>query len=221
MTHRKLNVVITDDHPIVTKSLKDVFQTFNNIRQVDIANNGDELMMYMKNKLIDLVVLDINLPNRDGIEIAAQIKNDYQRTKVIIFSSFISPDYVKQCYDLKLEAYINKTANTAEIYEGISQVLSGENYYCKDVKNVLLNNLIKNDNHQKSCHTKNCLTARELEILKLICKQKNYKQIAEILFISENTVRKHRQNLMLKINCHSTSELHWYAINHKLISIPN
>ena len=220
MNTKKLNIVITDDHPLVTKSLKDIFETFNNIGQVFTANNGDELLIYMKKKSIDLVVLDINLPNRDGIELASIIKTEYKRTKVIILSSFVSAEYVNQCYELRVEAYINKSAPTAEINEGINYVISGETYYSKEVKDILLNNLITRDKNPKNQNQKECLSSREIEILKLICKQKNYKQIAEILFISENTVRKHRQNLMLKTNCHSATDIYEYAMRHKHILPP-
>ena len=220
MNTKKLNIVITDDHPLVTKSLKDIFETFNNIGQVNIANNGNELLIYMKKKSIDLVVLDIKLPDRDGIELASIIKTTYKKTKVIVLSSFVSPEYVNQCYELKVEAYLNKSAPTDEINEGIKQVISGETYYCKEVKDILLNNLITRDKNPKNQNQKECLSSREIEILKLICKQKNYKQIAEILFISENTVRKHRQNIMQKAGCHSTTELYEYAIKRKLISLP-
>lgn len=220
MPNKKLNVVITDDHPLVTKSLKDIFETFNHIGQVYIANNGEELLIYMKKKSIDLAVIDINLPDRDGIELASIIKTTYKKTKVIILSSFVSPEYVNQCYELKVEAYLNKSASTTEIIEGINLVIIGENYYSKKVKDILLNNLIKKDLQNEFHHKKDSLSVRETEILKLICKQKNYKQIAEILCVSAHTARKHRQNIMQKTGCHSTTELYEYAIKRKLISVP-
>jgi DNA-binding NarL/FixJ family response regulator len=221
MINKKLNIIITDDHPIVTTSLKEMFGTFLNIVNIDIANNGDELLNLLKKRIVDIVILDINMPGKDGIELASIIRTNYKNTKIMILSSFISSEYVNQCYEVKVDAFINKSSSTNEIIEGINQVIKGEKYYSNDIKDILLNNLINKDQHNKQHHKKDSLSLREIEVLRLICQKKNYKQIAEILFISENTVRKHRQNLMAKTSCHSTSEIFEYAIKHKMISLPN
>lgn len=219
MLKKKLNIIVTDDHPIVTKSLKEIFNDFQNISNINSANDGDELLDLMKKKSVDIVILDINMPGKDGIEVASIIKKNYKKTKVIILSSFISSEYVNQCYKIKVDAYINKSASTNEIIEGIKIVIKGEKYYSSDVKDILLNNFINQDQLNKDHIKNNGLSIREVEILKLICKSKNYKQIAESLFISENTVRKHRYNLMIKTNCHNTADIYEYAIKHKLISL--
>ena len=98
--------------------------------------------------------------------------------------------------------------------------MDGEQFYSPDVKNILLKRLALNDHARKHYHRKNEMSSREIEILILICKKKDYKQIAGILFISENTVRKHRQNLMLKTNSHNVTDLYEYALKHEIIPLP-
>lgn len=216
---KRLNVAITDDHHIVGRGLRDIFYKIQDIGHIYFAHDSDSLFKLIKQEKIDLVVLDINLPGKDGLEIASILKTKHKKTKVVIFSSYVTPEYVYKCYELNVDAYINKTNNAEEIKEAIKNVINGEQYFCTDVKNILLKRLIQKD-HSQNQHKKDELSSREIEILQLICNKKNYKQIAELLYISENTVRKHRQNLMIKINCHSVTELYEYAIKNKIISVP-
>jgi DNA-binding NarL/FixJ family response regulator len=219
INEKRLNVAITDDHHIVGRGLKDIFNKIPTIGHIYFAHDSVSLLKLMKQDKIDLVILDINLPGKDGLEIASVVKAKYKKTKVVMFSSYVTPEYVYKCYEQNVDGYINKTSNAEEIKEAIKNVIDGEQYFCSDVKNILLKRLIQKD-HSQNQHKKDELSSREIEILQLICNKKNYKQIAELLYISENTVRKHRQNLMIKINCHSVTELYEYALKNKIISVP-
>jgi len=220
MTKKKQSIIIVDDHPVLCSGIKDILKQLPLIGKIQCVNNGESLLNLLQKETIDLVILDIGLPDMDGIELADIIKTKYKNTKILMLSSFVSPEFILQCYEIGVNAYLSKTANAEEIKRGINCVINGEQYFTSDVNTILLKRLIRKDQYHKFLQTNEELSSREIAILKLICHKKNYKQIAEILFISKNTVRKHRQNIMQKTICHNTTDLYEYALKKGIISLP-
>lgn len=212
--NENLNIVVVDDHPIVRKGLYDILIKFPFIKDVKLVDGGKKFLELMKNHTAHLVILDIRMPDIDGVDLAKIIKEKYSDTAIMIFSSHLSEQYINQCYEIGVDAYVSKDANTGEIKTAIQKIIQGETYFSADVEKILLKKLMQKGKN------KDKFSDREKDILKYICEGKANKKIAEILFISENTVNNHRANIMKKANCHNVRELYEFALQNKLIEMP-
>jgi len=211
--NEKINIVVVDDHPIVRNGLLDILLKFPFIDSVKLADGGKSFLTLMKNHSADLVILDIRMPDMDGVDLAKIVKEKYRNMAIMIFSSHLSEQYIHQCYEIGVNAYISKDADTGEIKTAIQSIMKGETYFSADVKTVLLKKLMQKGKN------KELFSDREKEILKYICEGKANKKIAELLFISDNTVNNHRANIMKKADCHNVTELYEFALLNKLIEI--
>ncbi|HTF17805.1 MAG TPA: response regulator transcription factor [Chryseolinea sp.] len=207
-----INVLIADDHQMVIDGMKALLSEEHDIQIVGEALNGDEALAFLKSgNLVDLIILDINMPNTDGIETARAIAHNYPATKVLILSMHNKPIYIKQLIEVGVSGYILKNAGKEELLSAIKNIQSGKEYFSSEVTKAIFNSL-KNS----PTSTESQLTKRELEILRLLSKALTTSEIAEKLFLSPYTVDTHRKNLLSKLGLRNTPALVRYAIEHGL-----
>ncbi len=197
MTRKAL---IVEDHPIVSKSISDFIQS--SIRNIEChpVTNGRDGLAYLNGNKPDIILLDINLPDMNGIEFCQQAKSRFPGLKILVFTSIEQRHVIEQMMQMGVQGFILKSADTEEIAEAIQQVINNSTYYSKTVTDILHSNATQSTD-------KILLTRRETEILRLIADGLTNQDIAEKLFISAWTVDSHRKNLLVKFNARNTAIL--------------
>lgn len=207
-------IVIADDHRMFIDGLKALLKNEKDINVVGEALNGIGVLDILSKEQVDIVLLDINMPEMDGIETIKAIHKNFPQVKTIILTMDNKHEFIVGLAAEGASGYILKNTGRTELLEAIQIVQQGGTFYSQSVSETIMNHL-KNGHEQKpeSIH----LTDRETEIIKLIAEEFSTKEIAEKLFISDNTVETHRKNIMAKLNTKNVAGLVKYAIQNKLI----
>jgi DNA-binding NarL/FixJ family response regulator len=220
-----VKVIIAEDHQVFCEGLRTILATSEdiNFEVVAEAHSGKELMMALWQNKVDLVFLDLNMPDGDGLEVLPEMKKKYQDLRVIALTMFDDPKIVKSAFKSGLDGYILKGNPIEEIFEAVEDVMNGQTFMGQGV--VL--NLLPGENgprkkKERSSFTdkfmqKYHLTAREIEVLQLISQALSNKEIAKALFISDQTVSVHRKNIMRKLGVSNTAALLKVAYENDLV----
>lgn len=204
-----LKILLADDHHLVRDGIKMFLESEEDFKVIGEAKNGLEAIELNASLKPDLVLLDISMPEKNGIEAATEILQGKPVPKIIMLSMYLDEKYINTCMEAGVHGYIHKGADKKELIEGVRKVISGQNFYSKEVREVMVSNYINSLKQKKKSLTqlKITITKREMEIVKLIMKGYSSVQIAEDLFISNRTVDTHRANLMQKLDVKNSIEL--------------
>lgn len=206
-----INIAIADDHNLFIEGLKQLFQDEVDINVKDIANNGKELLSILPNYNIDIILMDINMPELNGLDTIRFLKQSYPMIKTIILSTYNDDHLIEKAKLLGVNGYLLKTANKEELLQTIRLVHRGQS--CFPYRQPKHKNIFdSNDNFLKQFN----LTKRELEILQLIKNNFTNQQIADQLFLSIYTVETHRKNIMHKTGLKTPSALIKFIVENKL-----
>ena len=193
----KIKVMITDDHKMVREGIKQLLELNDSISVVGMASDGDECISVLESKKPDLLLLDINMPGKNGLEIIEEIKKLNFNVKIILLTVHNEVDYLLKAVEIGADGYVLKDSGSAELVNAIEIVMSGESYIQPDMTPMLNSKMIaKNSDKEKM---KN-LTKRELEVLVLVSEGMFNKEIADKLSISERTVKNHISSIFKKID---------------------
>lgn len=204
-------IFIVDDHPMVVAGLKALLSQMDNIHVAGSAGNAYDTIPFLKKNKVDIVLLDINLPDINGIDLCKKIKKEFPDIKILGISTFSERSYISRMIANGASGYLIKSASAEEITEAIETALKGRLYLSLEMEHVLQPSSITSSNILPA------LTRREKEVLQLIAEGFTNNQIAEKLFISPLTVDSHRKNLLTKLNVNNTATLIKLAIQHQLI----
>jgi DNA-binding NarL/FixJ family response regulator len=208
-----LQIVLVDDHRLFRSGISSLINKFPEYKILFEAGDGEELMRKLTPKLIpDIILLDINMPKKDGIATAKWVRETYPDIKIIVLSMFEDADKVLQMVKLGVKGYILKDAEPVEFEMALKKVSEGEVYYPEFVTR----HLIQNFNAQAEIVK---LNTREIEFLKLAGSELTYKEIADQMCISARTVDGYRDQLFEKLQIKSRVGLVLYAIKNKLIDL--
>lgn len=200
-------ILIVDDHPLIAKSLASIISESGVGELVAIASTAKECLNLVATKHIDLVLLDINLPDGNGLDICKLITEKHPQVKVLAISTFDEFTIIRKMLENGASGYILKNCMPQEVVEGIETVLSGETFLCHEVDLLM----------RKKTDQQVFLTPRETELLKLICDGYTNPEIAEKLFLGVETINSYRKNLLFKLNARNTAVLVKMALEQKLI----
>jgi len=189
-------IAITDDHPMVLKGIQSMLKDTKEISIVGVYSNAGETIKNIEKDEPDILLLDINLPDINGIDLCKKLKKNNELLKIIAISNFDEVSFVKRMLNNGANGYLLKNTDKLELLEAFKAVLSDEQYIQKDIQKKLLNQALgKRANN--SLFTK--LTRREEEVLQGISEELTTQEISQKLFISPKTVETHRMNLMSKL----------------------
>ena len=207
-----MKILLVDDHKIIRNVLGNYIREKLNAEVIE-ANNGVEGIIQVKKQKFDLIITDINMPQKDGIELMKEINDFDPELKVIALSMMDDSVSIKKMLKAGAYGYVLKEGNSAELIGAIKKVQNGEKYYSPSVTDVIMQSVIagKGIGHKQAD-----LTKRELEILKLIFEEKSNQEIADELFISQRTAETHKHNIMEKTGSKNIAGLVKYAIREKL-----
>lgn len=215
----KVRVILADDHAIVRMGLKVLLEDAGFIDVVAEAEDGHELSALMDRHKPDVVVMDISMPNLNGLEATRRIKSDMPEVKVVILTMHNDEEYVLQSLHAGAHAYVVKQSAPKELVYAIEQALRDQVYVSPETGSHDLEQLIYRARHELERDSYTMLTRREREVLQLIAEGNDVGQIAVLLSISEKTVRAHRVHLMDKLRLHNPAALTRYALQRGIVSL--
>lgn len=209
-------LTIVDDHSLFRNGLKLLLSSCYPEIVISEAQNGREFIEMLSSGQPDLVLMDINMPEMDGIAATRKALELFPDLKIIALSMFGDEDYYFKMIDAGVKGFLLKNSELKEVQDAIESVLQGENYFSKE----LLYNVVKNLRNSGTLGAKSIdLSERELEVLELICKGFSNQEISDQLFISKRTVDKHRANILSKTDSRNTAHLVMKAIRQKWINL--
>jgi len=207
----KIQVAIIDDHQLFRNGLKFIIENEDDMEVVIEASNGRQFLDFLKNLTPQVALMDINMPDMDGVETTKRALEIYPDLHVLVLSMYSDVEYYNTMIDLGVKGFILKDIDNNELTDAIRKVHAGGNYFSQE----LLLKLIKNKPEEGAID----LTPREKEVLELICKGYSNQQISEELFISQRTVERHRSSLLSKTDSKNSISLVVFAIKNNLVKI--
>lgn len=216
--NKKYNIAVLDDHPLILKGLIDLLKKIDLIGEIHTFEVPELIINHLNNNTVDISIIDIRIFKSDaGLDVAKYIISKKNRVKVLIYSGNMDIAYIEECLKIGVDGIISKDSPIDEIKVAINNLINNEKYYSNDIKNLVEAININSEKTSIKEIRESILTAREIEILKLVCKGHDAKKIADMLSISVFTVRTHRNNIMIKTKTHNSRALYQYAIKNKLI----
>lgn len=211
----KIRIIITDDHQLFRNGLKILLSAFQEFDVTGEASNGEEFLRILKDTPADVVLMDINMPEMDGIEATRRGLKQNPGLDIIALSMYGEEEYYYKMVDAGAKGFLLKDSDISEVKEAILTVRRGGSYFSQELLYHVIQKIKHREHESKSAN----LSKREKEILIKICEGLSNQEIAETLFISKRTVDKHRANLLGKTNSKNTASLILFAIRNKLIEI--
>lgn len=219
---RLLNLLVADDHPIFVEGLHSVLAKPGgkyNCSIKGVARTGAQVVEMMAHNQPDLLLMDLNLPEMDGLKMLPGLKKDACNTRVLVMSVFDDPRLVRAAFKAGADGYMLKSGSKDELFRAIEEVIEGHTYLGRGVALIDYRIGAGADTAQpdKRFARKHGLTRREMEIMRLIGQALNNKDIAEKLYISDQTVSVHRKNIMRKLSVNNTASLIKIAFENNLV----
>lgn len=210
----KIKIHLIDDHQIVIDGLLAVLKLEDDFEVVGFSLNGENVHERLTKNKADVLIMDINMPDIDGIDVLKEFQRKGMPCKTIVLSSYDDIKLIKEVLNLGVNGYLSKKCAGENIAEAIRKVHSGDQYFCDSIKDKMLTSF---SDSNSTAEPKANITKRELEILQLVVKEFTTKEISEQLTISVNTIDTHRKNIMKKLKVKNTIGLVKYAIRHDLV----
>ncbi|WP_218597854.1 response regulator transcription factor [Polaribacter sp. NJDZ03] len=218
-----INVVLADDHVLVRDGIKALLEDQTGITVIDEASNGKEALEVIAKNKPHVLIVDIRMPEMNGIEVVAEITKNKIDVKTLVLSMHDSEEYVVKSIQAGADGYLLKGASKEEFLKAVNNVAAGDKYFTGDVSTIIMNNFV-NGNTARKEEAKTVikelpfkLTKRERQVLTLVLELKNNKDIADELAISKRTAEVHRFNLMKKLEAKNLQELTNKAKEYQLI----
>jgi DNA-binding NarL/FixJ family response regulator len=214
-----LRILIADDHELVRRGVRGILQAQRGWKVINEAADGGEALEKARKSKPDVVIVDIGMPNLDGLEATRQIAQAAPQIRILVLTMHESDHMVRRVFEAGALGYVLKSDLAANLVKAVKAVSQGKQFLTPKVSEIVLQSFL---NAGKEAHPPTRLTGnptpRELEIIRLLVDGKTNKEIAAALGITVRTVETHRANIMLKLGVHSISELIRYATRHDLHS---
>ena len=214
----KINVLLAADHPVVRQGLRELLQPEQDITIVGEADNGRQALRLALRLLPDVVVIDVAMPQLNGVEATRQIIKEVPGARVLVLSSYSDDEYVRQVTEAGAAGYLLKQTAAQDLIRAIREAKNGNAFFSPAISKRILESYREAFLKGVPAGTRvDRLTSREAEVLQLVAEGKINKQIAAELCVSVKTVEKHRQQVMNKLNIHDVAGLTRYAISKGII----
>jgi len=211
-----VRILIADDHQMLIDGIRVLLEGVEAFKVVGQATNGFEVLDFIEKEPVDLIIMDINMKDMDGVAATREVKKKYPDIKILMLSMFGSKDYIEKVLRAGADGYILKNKGKEELQAAIETVMDGRSYFSPEVTERIMDGLQR----KKTLETDPMLvelTEREKDVLKLLVQEMTSNEIAEKLCISFHTVETHRKNLISKLPVKNTVGLVKYAIDIGLI----
>lgn len=213
-----LRIVVADDHELVRRGIRDLLETQRGWKVVGEAAGGREAVEKVKKLRPDIAILDITMPQMDGLETTRQIWEIVPDTRVLILTMHESDQMVRRVFEAGAQGYVLKSDMAIQLVQVVKDLANGKVALTPRVSEIVLEGLLKPQANPVVEHAQVGPTTREREIIRLLAAGKGNKEIASELGIAVRTVETHRSRIMMKTGCHSLSELIRFAIRDKIVT---
>ena len=214
----KIKVLLVDDHTVVLKGLAFFLSTQEDLELVGEANNGKEALVKVGETNPDVILMNLYMPEMDGVEATAYIKKEYPNVKVIVLTSFSDQAHVLPALRAGASGYILKDVEPDQLVEAIRSAYKGNIQLHPDIANALLSQTLPvEEKEEESSIQVDVLTARENEVLQLLAKGMSNKEIASVLVITEKTVKAHVSSILSKLNLSDRTQAALYAVKNGIV----
>jgi len=207
-----INILVADDHALVRDGIKQVISTEPMFKVTHEADTGDEVLKILQKNKIDILLMDIDMPGRDGLEILKIINLEYPHIKVLMISMYSEEQYAIRAFKAGASGYLSKSTATYDLIKALMIISQGRKYISPNVAEILADTV---SDPGRISQIKD-LSDRELQVLKLIASGKTQTDIAHELFLSVKTISTYRTRILEKLGLSNTSELIRYAIENKI-----
>ena len=216
MTPKKessIKVLVADDHEIVRQGLKTIISEHSDLSIAGEAENGNQVLKILKKTKVDVVLLDFDMPEKNGLDTLIELKALYPKLPVMILSIFPEDHYGTRFLKAGASGYLQKSSATDQLIDAIRKVFNGGKYISSALTDRLVTNL--NRDHERPLHES--LTDREFQVFCLLATGKKLKEIADELCLSINTISTYRSRILQKVDMSSNADVIRYAIKNKLV----
>ena len=214
-----IRVLLADDHKIMREGLRSLIKDEGNLTVVGEARNGNETVEMARSAGPHVVIMDIAMPDLNGIEATRKILKDNPATKIIGLSGHPDQRYVREMLKAGASGYILKDTAYEELIRALKEVMNGRTYLSPEVTRGVVDSFVRANSSQEANPAFAILSDREREVLQLLAEGMTTKEMADSLSVSVKTIETHRRNIMEKLNLHSVAELTKYAIREGVTSI--
>jgi DNA-binding NarL/FixJ family response regulator len=194
-------IILADDHQMIREGISALLSNTAGIEIVRTASDGKEVLSALRGREVDLVLMDINMPELDGIQTTKAIKKTHKNVKVLILSMHNKEGFIKNAIEVGADGYILKNTGKSELLLAIERIMSGNTYFSQAVTETLVNNMRVGRSDGVT------LTKREKDILELLSNGHTTAEIADKLVASQHTIETYRRNLLLKFSAKNVSEM--------------
>lgn len=209
-----LRIIIADDHPLLVDGLRRVLEEMKDVEVTEPVGNGRQLLLRLRESPVDMVLLDLQMPQLDGLETLRILQKEFPRLKVVIFTNYNQQKLLREARNLGASGYLSKSCTSQELKDAVRTVEEGGTWFPKespsvaeDSPSVFVNDFMK----------KYQITQREVEIIRKIALGYTTKEIGEQLYVSEFTVNAHRRNICRKLDIYTPVGLVNFAKEHGLV----
>jgi two-component system invasion response regulator UvrY len=209
----KIRILIADDHPIVREGYKKILSDTPDMIVADEAENGQEVLNYIRKKNYDLILLDISMPGRSGLEILKELKNEKPRLPVLILSIYPEEQYAVRAFRAGASGYLTKASAPNELISAIRKISQGGRYISSSLAEKLTYYL--DEDAERPLHE--TLSDREYQVMLMIASGKTVSEIAVELFLSVKTISTYRSHILEKMKMKNNAEITLYAVRNKLV----
>jgi DNA-binding NarL/FixJ family response regulator len=216
MIKRKIKLAIADDHLLFRQGLIALLSDYEEFKIVTEVSNGRELVQSLKDKPVDVVIVDFEMPEMDGLEATRQIRIKYPEVKIISLTMHNSEELILQLLDKGCNGFLLKDFDSEKLVDAIYAVIDTDYYFNDHITKDMLHYVMKNKN-LKPRFGINSLTSQEIQVIRLICEEKTAKEISDIMNLSPRTVEGTKRKIIAKINVKNTAGIVLYAIKNNII----
>ena len=213
-----IHVIVADDHGIVRKGVRYLLQQELDIEVIGEAENGRDAVRLAAEKRPQVVIMDIAMPQLNGIDAAAQITKANPLTGVIILSMHSDEEFLLRGLSAGAKGYLLKDSAEPDLVRAVRAVAQGKTFFSSDIAHMLLEDYVRRVRHETLTDSYELLTEREREVLQLLAEGRSNKEVSQKLNLSLHTVETHRTNFMQKLKLHNTAEIVIYAMRKQIIS---
>jgi DNA-binding NarL/FixJ family response regulator len=213
----RLRLVLVDDHAILREGLRALLALENDLEVVGEADNGDDGVAIVEREQPDVVITDLAMPQRTGIQVISRVRRVAPAVRVLVLTVHNGEEYIKAALAAGADGYVLKDSSRADLLQAIRTIVRGQRYLCAPVSAKIVSGFLGDSDPRPAASVQH-LTDREREILTLIALGKSNKRIALQLLLSVKTIEKHRSNFMRKLELHNTAGVTMFAICNGLVS---
>jgi len=212
-----IKVILADDHQVLRESLAAVLEKDEGIQIIGQAENGWKVIQLARKLKPDIVVMDIHMPELNGVEAARQISTDLPHVQIIMLSMYVSKEHIYQAFQAGARGYLLKETSVSEVIDAIKQVAEGKRFISQALADTVIDEYFLHRQGPSTESPLEMLSVRERQILQLVAEGNSSKEIAEMLHLATSTVATYRSRLMKKLGIGDLSELIRFAVKHGVI----